>query len=397
VLFTSTEPRPDAGELRILVLETGERRTLLAGSAGRVLPSGHLVFLRGGILWAAAFDLDRLTVTGNPVPVVEGVRVEPGGAVQFAIAEDGTLAYLPGGAATASRRLFWVDRQGREEAIDAPPRRYLYPRLSPTGDRVALDVRDQEADVWIWHLTRRTLTRLTFDPAVDGAPTWTSDGKQVIFTSGREKGVAASFRQAADGTGTAERLGTEATPTDSPVLSPDGERLVLRAVSPETGEDIVVMSLDGEGRIGPLLNTKYTERNAELSPNGRWIAYQSNESGTYEVYVRPFPSINDGRWQISTGGGTRPAWNRNGLELLYVTLNGTLMSVPVETGSTFSSGIASRLVDFSQTALDLGRFYDMSPDGKRFLIAKDDAQQGGAQILVILNWFEELKRLVRIN
>ncbi len=219
----------------------------------------------------------------------------------------------------------------------------------------------------------------------------------MIFTSGREKGVAAPFRQAADGTGTAERLGTEAKPLDTPVLSPDGERLVLHAVSAETGEDIVVMSLDGDRRIAPLLNTKYTERNAELSPNGRWIAYQSNESGTYEIYVRPFPSINDGRWQISTGGGTRPVWNRNGLELLYVTLNGTLMSVPVETGATFSSGIASQLVDFSQTTLDVGRFYDVSSDGKRFLIAKDDTQQGGAQIRVIQNWHEELKRLVPVN
>ncbi|HEY5617539.1 MAG TPA: protein kinase [Vicinamibacterales bacterium] len=397
VLFTSSEARPDAGELQIVVLETGERRTLLAGSAGRVLPSGHLVFLRGGTLWAAAFNLETLAVAGNPMPLVEGIRVEPGGAVQFAVADAGTLAYLPGGT-SASRRLFWIDRQGREAAIDAPPRRYYHPRLSPEGDRIALDVRDQEADVWVWQLTRNTLTRLTFDPAFDFTPTWTPDGKQVIFVSEREKTVAAAFRQAADGTGTTERLGTtDKRRLTGTVLSPDGTRLLLQAVSPDSGEDILVMSLNGDRRIEPLLSTRFTERNAELSPNNRWIAYQSNESGSYEIYVRPFPGVSDGRWQVSTDGGTRPAWNRNGRELLYVTLTGTLMSVPVETGNAFSSGSAARVVDLSAAAQDLGRFYDVSPDGRRFLIAREDAQPADAQIHIVRNWLEELRRLVPVR
>jgi serine/threonine-protein kinase len=395
VLFTSSEQRPDSGELQILTLETGERRTVLPGSAGRLLPSGHLVFVRGGSLWAAAFDLNALNVIDNPVPVLEGVRVEPGGAVQLAVADDGTLAYLPGDS-PGFRRLFWVDRQGKEEALDAPPRRYLHPRLSPSGDRIALDVRDAEDDIWIWHIARKTLTRLTFDQALDQHPTWTPDGRQVIFASSREK-VAAPYQQAADGTGAAERLGSDPRPLDLPILHPDGKRLVLHAVSPETGEDIVVMSLDGNRRIEPLLSTRFTERNAALSPNGAWIAYQSNESGIPEVYVRPFPNVNAGRWQVSTGGGTRPVWSRNGRELLYLAENGTLMGVPVDAGAAFTFGAAAAVANLSEAPSDLYRYYDVSPDGHRFLIAKDDSQEGTAQIDVILNWLEELKRLVPTN
>ena len=398
VLFTSTEPRPDSGELQILMLETGEQRTLLAGSAGRVLPSGHLVFIRNGALWAVAFDLATLSVAGNPVAVVEAVRVEPGGAVQAAVSDSGTLVYLPGGSGTSTRRLAWIDRQGKEELLEAPPRRYLYPRLSPAGDRVALDIRDEERDVWVWHLNRKTLTRLTFDPALDINPAWSPDGTRVLFASDRDgSDVFAPFWQPADGTGSAERLATAAGTLDVPSLSPDGSRLLLHRASPETGEDIVMMSLAGDRKIEPLFNTRFTERNAELAPGGAWIAYQSNESGAYEIYVRPFPNINDGRWQISSGGGTRPLWNRNGRELLYVTLTGGLMSVPVATGRAFDFGNASRVIDLSSTTLDLPRFYDISPDGQRFLVTKEEAPSGGAQVNIVRNWIEELKRAVPLN
>jgi Tol biopolymer transport system component len=371
---------------------------LLPGSAGRVLPSGHLVFERGASLWAVAFDIGTFTVSGNPVPVLEGVRVEGGGAEQFAIADEGTLAYVAadGGAA---RRLFWVNRQGGEEPVDGlPPRAYFYPRVSPTGDRIAVDVRDQQNDVWIWHLTRKTLTRLTFDPLQDRQPEWTPDGRRIIFASLREgSGVYAPYWQIADGTGSAERLATEMRSLDQPVISADGKRLILRSLSAETSDDVVVMSIEGDRQVEPLVATRFMERSPALSPDGRWLAYESSESGRPEVYVRPFPRVNDGRWQISTGGGSRSVWNRNGKELLYVGPSGMLMSVPVETANDFSFETPSPILDLSAAALDQLRHYDISPDGKRFLIIKNDVQQESARINVVLNWIEDLKRLVPTN
>ena len=397
VLFTSSEGRPDAGELEILLLDTGERRTLLPGSGGRYVPTGHLVFVSGGTLWAVEFDLGRLAVVGTPVPAMEGVRVEGGGAVQFAVADDGTLVYLPGGTGTAALQLVWVDREGREEPINAPPRRYLYPRISPDGTRLALDVRDQENDIWTWDIVRNTLTRLTFDPAFDQYPAWTRDGRRVMFFSAREKTLA-PFWQAADGTGAVERLGTDPRPLDQGSLSPDGKRLILRAISPNTRDDIVMLTLDGERRIEPLLGTPFLERNAELSPDGRWIAYQSDESGRFEIYVRPFPRVDDGRWQISTGGGTHPLWGPDGRELFYIAGNGALMTVPIQAATGFSAGNGTRLLDVSEYInTNVGRNYNISPDGRRFLMLKDQEGSGGAQINVVLNWFEELKRLVPVN
>ena len=159
-----------------LNLDTLEQTTVIRGGvAGRYVPTGHVVFVRGGDLWAVRFDVDRLEALGEPVLVEQGIRVEAGGAVQVAIADDGTLAYLPGEAGAVQRSLVWVDRQGREEPLAAPPRAYTYLRLSPDGTRVALDVRDQEEDIWIWDLARETLTRLTFDPGPDRYPVWTPD------------------------------------------------------------------------------------------------------------------------------------------------------------------------------------------------------------------------------
>jgi serine/threonine-protein kinase len=265
---------------------------------------------------------------------------------------------------------------------------------------VAVDSRDQEADIWTWDFARPTLTRLTFDPSVDSYPAWMPDGRRLVFSSLREK-IDAPYSQAADGIGTAERLVTDRWELDQASVSPDGKRLVLRARSTETGEDIVMLSLDGARRVESLLRTKFRERNAEISPDGRWLAYQSDESGSYEVYVRPFPQVESGRWQVSSSGGTRPLWNRNGRELLYVSADSMLMSVPVQLlGTTFGYGSATRVVDLSEYNIGTeGRGFDISPDGRRFLVTRnDEAEPGGrAEINVVLNWTEELKRLVPSN
>jgi serine/threonine-protein kinase len=396
VLYTSSQGA-EAGELEILRLDTGERRMLLPGVAGRYVPSGHLVFVRAGTLWAAGFDLGNLTLVGTPVPAVEGIRVEAGGAVQFGVADDGSLVYIPGGTGTNARRLVWVDRNGVEEAIAAPARDYAYPRISPDGTRVAVSVRDQEGDIWTWDFTRNTFTRLTFGPPVETSPAWTRDSRRVIFSSAREKTLA-PFWQAADGTGAVERLATHAQPIDQVSLSPDAKRLIARSNSAETRDDIVVVTLEGERRVEPLVHTQFSERNPELSPDGRWLAYQSDESGRYEIYVRPYPRVDAGRWQISTGGGTQPLWDRNGGGLYYVVPDAGMMRVAIEAGASFSAGNAIRTIDVSEYFLTLiGRTFDISADGRRFLMIKDEPTSGGAIINVVLNWTEELKRLVPIN
>ena len=250
----------------------------------------------------------------------------------------------------APRTLVWVDREGREAPLKAPPRAYVYPRLSPDGTRVALDIRDQENDIWILDLARETLTRLTFGPALEFFGIWTPDAQAVIFSSGEfggNLGPRSLFRQAADGTGTVEEL-TQGAGLPFAV-APDGMGLIFRAAGTRwrnrgSRRDLMLLPLAGDRRPQPLLQTPYDELNAELSPNGRWLAYESNESGRYEIYVRPFPNVTAGRWQVSTSGGTRPLWARNGQELFYESM-GALMRVPVTTGSTFAAGTPSKLFD----------------------------------------------------
>ena len=341
VLFTSSQSTA-AGALEILRLDTGERRTLLPGVGGRYLRSGHLVFVSDATLWAVGFDLGNLSVVGTPVPVVEGIRVEAGGAVQFSVADDGSLVYIPGGTNAVARRLVWVDRSGTEEAIAAPPRAYFYPRVSPDGTRVALDIRDQETDIWTWDFARNTLTRLTFGPAAEGYPTWTRDARRLIFFSTREK-ILAPFWQAADGTGAVERLVNAASNMDQYSLSPDG-KLDDRS---QVNDDIVMVPLEGERRVEPLLRTQYSERKPELSPDGRWLAYQSNESGQFEICARPSAyrrrALADlyGRWHSASLGAERSGG------CITSALTHGMMRVPIEAGANFTYGNATRTIDAS--------------------------------------------------
>jgi serine/threonine-protein kinase len=417
VLFTITAPaQVENAQVAVLDLTTGERKILIrGGSHAEYVETGHLVYAAAGTLRAVRFDLQRLEVVSDPVPVVEQVMTVGSGAANFAISRGGTLVFVPGGAGIATgglRSLVWVNRQGKEEPIKAPTRGYAVPRLSPDGLRVAVEVRDQENDVWILDLRRENLTRLTFDPNVDQLPIWTPDGRRVIFASA-SAGAANLFWQAADGTGAAERLTTSPNPHLSHSISPDGTRLVLQELSPKTAADLMLLMLDaatgpstglGTGpstaprRAEPLIQTTFAEWNPEISPDGRWLAYQSAESGQFQVYVRPFPKVNEGRWQVSTAGGTRPAWARNGRELFFLDGNNVLTAVPIQsTATTFSAGNPSKVFDSRYFTGSLYRTYDVSPDGQRFLMIKDTVSTDQtststpASMVVVLNWFEELK------
>jgi eukaryotic-like serine/threonine-protein kinase len=388
-------------QIAVVDLRTREPKILVAGGSNpHYVPTGHLVFGLAGTMRAVAFDIGSLEARSEPLPVVQQVVTKSMGPGNFAIAQNGTLVYIAGEAQRVGQTLVWVDRQGREQAIKAPSRAYTYPRLSPDGTKAAISVLDQENDVWVWDFKRETLTRLTFDPGLDRMPVWTPDGRRIVFSSQRA-GADDIFWQAADGTGPVERLTDSTNTQEFPTsFAPDGTRLVFRRGTPNGASDIGMLSLGSERRVTVLMETPFAEWNAEVSPNGRWVAYQSSESGRDEIYVRPFPNVESGRWQVSTGGGTRPLWARNGRELFYLVGQGRLMSVSLQPDETFLFGNPQVVFDGPYLAPQPGRTYDVSPDGQRFLMIKESGGDNKAvrnEIVVVLNWFQDLKRLVPAN
>jgi len=357
------------------------------------------MYAAAGSLWAVAFDRTRLETRGTPVLAVRDVVTTATGGLDAVVAGDGTLAYVSGrGGAGSSRALVWVDRQGRETPIPAPPRAYSQPRLSPDGTRIAVAAQDQEIDIWVWDLGRTTLTRMTFDPDFDHYPVWTRDSLRVIFSSQRA-GARNLFWQAADGTGTVERLTDSPNQQNAVSVSPDGRQLIFTETSPKTGEDVMQLELDGSHRVTPLVQSPSIERNGMVSPDGRWLAYESNESGRFEISVRPFPDVNRGHWQVSTGGGTRPLWAASGQELVFASPTGALMRVGVDRAATWAATPPTQLVKEGYATIPgslSGRSYDIAPDGQRFLVIKEGVGETvpPPSLVVVQHWLEELKRLV---
>jgi serine/threonine-protein kinase len=298
--------------------------------------------------------------------------------------------------------LVWIDRQGHEEPIEAPQRAYVSVRLSPDGKRLALDARDQESDILILDLGRQAPRKITFGPALDQLPIWTPDGRRIVFSSSREGTGMALYSQPADGTGSADRLIAAGGNAQS-MYANSFARADALIVSEQRGEgtswDISLLSMDGKSGPTPMLRTPFAERNAEVSPDGRWIAYQSTKSPpSSNIYVQPFPDLN-GHWQISTSGGTKPVWAPTGQELLFIDADSWLTSVPVETtGPVFVYGNPTKLFEIKDIGVPQGRHYDISRDGKRFVVIKDVPAPAGAEIsappslTVVLNWQEELRQ-----
>ena len=390
----------DAAQIVMQSLVTDERVVLLEGGRdARYVETGHLVYGLNGVVVAVAVDLDARQVLGGPVPLEEGVRDAGGttGAVQFSVARNGSLVYVPGASGGGSAiSLVWVTRTGEETPTAAPIRNYGAIRVSPDGTRVAASVYDDDnTDVWIWHLDQGPLTRLTFHEAVDAVPLWTPDSSRVVFGSARDSGGL--FWKAADGTGEVEPL-LESTS----IVLPWGWAADGRLLFSQAG-DIGVLTVEGERTVEMLLETEFEETEPALSPNGRWLAYRSsNESGESEINVVPFPAIDDGQWQVSTNGGIDPVWSPDGRALFYLELSGRMMVAEVETDPTFNLDTPTGA--FGTTAYALGgpgRLYDLAPDGGRFLMRKaggtqTDGDDGFTGLIVVENWFEELKTRVPV-
>ena len=381
----------DAGHVVVRSQQTGEQRDLIAGMRPSYAPTGHLIYAQAGTLMAVQFDAQRFTVTGSPVPVLEGVLESPAsGVAQYSFSSTGSLVYLSGGPQGTQRRLVWVDRKGTEQPLAAPSRGYRTPRLSPDGRRVAIGT--TESQIWLYDLARETLTRLTFQGSAN-TPIWRPDGKRVAFQSSVAGDPASNvFWQLADGSGAAERLTAGEYQHIDGSWSPDGEVLAFVEVNPTTGRDIWTLHVSGDRKPLPFLRTPFNEAAPQFSPDGRWLAYASDESGRYEIYVRPYPGPG-GKSQISTEGGNEPVWGRNG-EIFYRSGN-KMVAVDTATRPSFSAGKPKVLFESPYApALQTNANYDVSPDGQRFLMVKENEGVSATQINVVLNWFEELKQKV---
>ena len=402
VLFTSIKGGNnfDSASLEVVDLSTGERKVVHSGgSYGRYVASGHLVYLNNATLFAVPFDLSSLSVTGSPVPVVQGVTAAANeGGAQFTVSSNGLLSYVRGGPLVPEYPAVWVDRSGRIETLIAEPGAYLNPRISPDGKRVSLTrLRDSNWDIWVYDVERQVSTRLTFANSTETEQVWSPDGQELMFSSNRG-GTDALFRKAADGSGDERQVAKYDTPLWS---SGWGHGYVTYMTSAKNGLDVGVVTLEGP-KVQPLLTGSFDESDGVISPDGRWLAYTSSESGQPEVYVRSFPS-GSGRWQISDGGGAFPRWNQNGRELFFRSARGIMAAAIESSGAglrterprrlfegAFRGGVAG-LTILGHTMAD----YDVSPDGTRFIMfpaAATAAEQRTGVVTFITNWFDELTR-----
>jgi serine/threonine-protein kinase len=405
VIFTShtqTTADFDNATIEVVTLATGERKVLQkGGSYGRYVPSGHLVYVSKAALFAVPFDLGRLEVTGSPAPVVQDVFWNPTeGAAQFTFSSTGVLTYLRGGPEVAKYTIATVDRRGGTTKLIEETGSYANPRLSPDGKRLSLTVlKDGNFDIWVYDLERGVPTRLTFDDAPETEQVWSPDGRFLAFSSGRA-GADNLYRKRADGSGEEERLTTSDNPMWPNSWSADGRSIAISAMGPNGNFDVTMLSL-ADKKVEPLLNSNFREADPSISPDSRWLAYSSNESGRLEVYVRPYPS-GAGRWQVSDNGGAFPRWSGSGRELFYRVDDG-LMSASIEgLGDSLRTGKPTRLFTgaFRGGATGIGvggntfSDYDVSADGQRFVMfpASDAESTNRGIVTLVTPWFDELTR-----
>jgi len=375
-------------DIAVLDPKTGQHRVLVRGGhQPRYVPPGYLVFSTEGALHAVRFDLSRLAIVGTPVPVVDRVITKGGGA-DFAVSRNGSLLYASGDPVRPVDTAAWVDRVGQEEAIRVPPHVYAMVRVSPDGQYAVFDARDEDFDLWLWDFKRRRMDNLTSQPDADAYPVWSRNENGRLYLSSGPIGERGLFRM--DLPRAPERLTKSAAPANPTTITPDGRWLVINA-SPASGP-LTMVSTESGHEARPLPGTVAGGMHADISPDGHWIAYQSSGSGRSEIYVHPFPDTAAFRRRV--GLGTRPLWSPVGGELFYLDTDRDLMSVRVETKPTLSFGNPVKILD-NVRAMTPGRSYDISPDGRRFLVLKDppSALQSIRHLDVVLNWTEDLRRL----
>jgi Tol biopolymer transport system component len=382
---------PDASGIYLGSLDGGApTRLIAADSRGAFLPPDRVVFVRQGTLVARRLDLARAELTGDSVTLADRVHVDGDARWGFDVSGTGTVAYRAGGA--GSRQLTWVDRTGRTVGVANEPDAHAprLPELSPDGERVAIQRSVQDnRDIWLLNLIRGQMTRLTFDAAEEVDPIWSPDGMRIAFGSNRT-GPRDLYMKQSNGSGAEERLVESPNTKAAQDWSRDGRWLMYYEIDPTTGRDLRALDMASPERsVRVIANTPAQELLASFSPDGRWVAYQTNESGRFEVVVQPFPDAG-GKWQVSTAGGVAPRWRADGKELYFLAPDATMMAVPVTAaGTSFEHGtpvvlFRARIVDGGTVAVNRPE-YAVARDG-RFLINQPVADATTAPITLILNW-----------
>ena len=416
VLFTLTSgganTRWDEAQIVAQSLESGERKILWdGGSDARYVPTGHLIYALEDVLFALPFDLASLEVLGGPVPVVEGIGRASSPArltasANYGFSDRGTLIYVPGSTEGDLNILALADRSGVVEPLDVPQMDYATPRLSPDGSRLVVGTTDgDDRDIWVYDLSGDTQIRRLTLGGNNRRPLWAPDGERVTFTSDRD-GTSSIYWQPADGSSMAERLTTaeEGTRQFAESWSPDGRTLALGVFRPGTNDGGVwTLSLESETTTPEVFadESESFQLSPTFSPDGRWLAYESGESGSYEVYVQPFPKTG-AKHRITQQGGFRPLWSPDGKQLFYER-TGQLLGIDISMEPAFSFGNeqALRMQGFLIGPGGI-RYYDITPDGQRFLMIFPADQADSVteivtqRINVVLNWFEELKERVPV-
>ncbi|MBZ5609988.1 MAG: serine/threonine-protein kinase [Acidobacteriia bacterium] len=408
VLFTSHTAMGggyDLANIDVMSLADHRRKTLQRGGTyGRYLPTsksaGYVVYVNRGTMFALPFDLERLEVRGAAVPVLERVSYSAQyGYAQFDSSRSGTMLYRSGAEQADLVTVQWLDGTGHTQPLLSKTGLFLTPQLSPDGQRLALA---NAGDLWVYDPQRDTMTRLTFDGKSSRNPVWTPDGRYIIF--GASDGI---YWTRSDGAGKPQRLISSTNPQIPTSLTPDGKRLAFEELTPANAQDLFTMALerDGEalraGKPEPFLQTQFNDRDASFSPDGRWIAYASDETGTNEVYVRAFPD-KGGKWQISNGSGMLPVWSRNGHELFFRTLdNQVMVATYAVKGDSFVPEkprvwSEKRLTSYTLSASN----FSLAPDGKRIaalLPAEGPVSQAQSHVTFLLNFFDEVRRRAPAN
>lgn len=378
----------DDAEIALVDLESGKYKTIIrGGSFARFVPTGHIAYARNGSIMAVPFDAASGEVTGSPVAVVSGVMMSPGsGAAKFAIARDaGTLAYIPGGSDEQRMELIWIDMAGKIEPVGAPIMSYFTAWPSPDGTRIATGVYGASDSIFVYDVARRTNTRITFRGNC-AVPFWLPDSARIAFASDSD-GPTSGYVINADGSGTPEKVAERSIRSYNCIVMVDGKPV---RVFEENG-DIIMQAFHSEVKK-KLVATQFEETAPQVSPDGRWLSYASNESGTFATYIRPFPT-GEGRWQAFSSGGKYHCWSRDGAAIFgFDGDTREVFSVPVQTSPRVEVGTPRVLFNMPP---DVGLEPAMHPSGEKFLSARNlPPKFKGDQVCIVLNWFEELQAKV---